>query len=113
MDPSDVPSAFRQTIVMREHEIRRNRSNVVTTIAGQNSRAVVLPELSVGQAVSHAVVLAICCFISYTIITDILARLVPRDDELLGGMWAVIATIFVFRYSYEESARAALSRTSA
>jgi len=28
-------------------------------------------------------------------------------------MWAVIATIFVFRYSYGESVRAALSRTSA
>jgi len=67
----------------------------------------------VRQAVSHAVVLAICCFVSYTIITDILARLVPRDDDLLGGMWAVIATIFVFRCSYEESARAALSRVSA
>jgi len=38
---------------------------------------------------------------------------VPRDDELLGGMWAVVATIFVFRYSYDESVRAALSRTSA
>jgi uncharacterized membrane protein YgaE (UPF0421/DUF939 family) len=28
-------------------------------------------------------------------------------------MWAVVATIFVFRYSYEESKRAALSRLSA
>jgi len=28
-------------------------------------------------------------------------------------MWAVIATIFVFRYCYGESVRAALSRTSA
>jgi uncharacterized membrane protein YgaE (UPF0421/DUF939 family) len=28
-------------------------------------------------------------------------------------MWAVVATIFVFRYSYDESVRAALSRTSA
>jgi uncharacterized membrane protein YccC len=87
--------------------------NVVTTIEGQNSRTARPLESPVGQAVSHGVVLAICCFISYTIITDILARLVPRDDELLGGMWAVVATIFVFRYSNEESARAALSRTSA
>jgi uncharacterized membrane protein YccC len=28
-------------------------------------------------------------------------------------MWAVIATIFVFRYSYENTLRSALSRTSA
>jgi len=42
-----------------------------------------------------------------------LSRFVPRDDELLGGMWAVVATIFVFRYSYDESVRAALGRISA
>ena len=35
---------------------------------------------------------------------------VSRDDDLLGGMWAVVASIFVYRYSYEESAGAALSR---
>ena len=68
-----------------------------------------------GQSVLHGVVLAICCVLSYEIITDLLvfSRFVPRDDELLGGMWAVVATIFVFRYSYDESVRAALSRTSA
>jgi len=59
--------------------------------------------------------LAICCFLSYEIIVYLLtfSRFVPRDDELLGGMWAVVATIFVFRHSYEDSARAALGRTSA
>ncbi len=67
------------------------------------------------KAVSHGVLLSICCLVSYKIITDLLffSRFVPRDDELLGGMWAVVATIFVFRYSYDESVRAALSRTSA
>ena len=68
-----------------------------------------------GQSVLHGVVLAICCVLSYEIITDLLvfSRFVPRDDELLGGMWAVVATIFVFRYSYDESVHAALSRISA
>ena len=68
-----------------------------------------------GQSVSHGVALAVCCFLSYKIIIGLitLSRFVPRDDELLGGMWAVVATIFVFRYSYEESVRAALSRISA
>jgi uncharacterized membrane protein YccC len=67
------------------------------------------------QAVGHGVALAICCVVSYSIITNVLAaaRFVPRDDEFLGGMWAVIATIFVFRHSYEDSAGAALSRISA
>jgi uncharacterized membrane protein YfcA len=68
-----------------------------------------------GQSVSHGVALAVSCLLSYEIITDLLAwsRVAPRDDELLGGMWAVVATIFVFRYSYDESVRAALSRMSA
>jgi Fusaric acid resistance protein-like len=69
----------------------------------------------IGQSASHGLALAVCCFLSYEIITDLLAlsRFVPRDDELLGGMWAVVATIFVFRYSYDESVRAALGRISA
>jgi uncharacterized membrane protein YgaE (UPF0421/DUF939 family) len=67
------------------------------------------------QAASHGVLLGICCLLSYKLITGLLAlsQFLPRDDELLGGMWAVIATIFVFRYSYGESVHAALSRTSA
>lgn len=68
-----------------------------------------------GQAVTHGVLLGLCCLLSYKIITGLLmvVRFVPRDDELLGGMWAVVSTIFVFRYSYEESLHVALSRTSA
>jgi uncharacterized membrane protein YgaE (UPF0421/DUF939 family) len=67
------------------------------------------------QKISRAVLLAVCCLLSYKIITVLLtvSRFVPRDDELLGGMWAVVATIFVFRESYEESTSAALMRTSA
>jgi uncharacterized membrane protein YccC len=91
-----------------------NQKNVVTTIPGQNRRATAPKTSRIGQAVGHGVALAICCLLSYWIITNILAavQLMPRDHEFLGGMWAVIATILVFRFSYEESARAALSRIS-
>jgi uncharacterized membrane protein YgaE (UPF0421/DUF939 family) len=60
----------------------------------------------------HGLTLSILCVISYALITHTLAHVfsVSRDDDLLGGMWAVVATIFVYRYSYEESAGAALSR---
>jgi hypothetical protein len=34
-------------------------------------------------------------------------------DDQLGGVWAVIATVFVCRFSYHESIVAALSRISA
>jgi uncharacterized membrane protein YccC len=53
--------------------------------------------------------------ISYWLITHILANTysISRDDDLLGGMWAVAATVFVCRYSHAESVRAALSRMAA
>jgi uncharacterized membrane protein YccC len=63
----------------------------------------------------HALTLKILCVISFWLITHALAHMfsVSRDDDLLGGMWAVAATVFVYRYSYEESAGAALSRMRA
>jgi uncharacterized membrane protein YccC len=63
----------------------------------------------------HSVTLSILCVISYWLITNMLARAfsISRDDDLLGGMWAVVATVFVYRYGYEESVGAALSRMGA
>ena len=67
------------------------------------------------NTVFRAMMLAISCVISFWLITHILVRVysISRDDDLLGGMWAVVATIFVFRHGYAESAGAALSRMSA
>jgi hypothetical protein len=50
--------------------------------------------------------------ITYWLITRMLAHMisVSRNEDLLGGMWAVVATVFVYSYSYEESVAAALSR---
>jgi uncharacterized membrane protein YccC len=44
-----------------------------------------------------------------------LARIhsVSRADDVLGGIWAVIATVFVYRTSYDGSATAALGRMAA
>jgi Fusaric acid resistance protein-like len=84
--------------------------------AEERSSPTTTPQPSgLGQAVIRGVLLAACCLVSYAVITYILvaARIVSRDDELLGGMWAVIATIFVFRFTYQESVTAALSRMSA
>jgi len=68
-----------------------------------------------GRTVAQGVELAVACLISYALITELLARAysVSREDDLLGGMWAVIATVFVYRESYQKSMRAALSRMSA
>src|SRR6202789_2536963 len=70
---------------------------------------------SPGRAVGQGVELAVACLISYALITKILIRVysVSREDDLLGGMWAVIATVFVYRESYQRSMKAAFSRMSA
>src|SRR4029077_12241280 len=52
---------------------------------------------------AYAVDMAVACGISYTIITQILVPFVDRSDVLLGGMWAVVATTFVFRESREST----------
>ena len=60
--------------------------------------------------------LAIACLASYLLATRLLSHLYvssPKDDDLLGGMWAVIATIFVTRDSYQQSLSAAASRMGA
>ena len=58
----------------------------------------------------YAVFMAIACGVSYTIITQVLVPFVDRSDDLLGGMWAVVATIFVFRESRESTLSAGLAR---
>jgi hypothetical protein len=53
-------------------------------------------------AVVECVVLAMACLITYGLATHLLSRVysLSRDDDLLGGMWAVLATIFVLCLIY-------------
>jgi uncharacterized membrane protein YccC len=66
-------------------------------------------------AVVQCVVLAVACLITYWLATQLLSHVhsVGRDDDLLGGMWAVLATIFVLRDSFGKSVAAAVSRMAA
>jgi Fusaric acid resistance protein-like len=58
--------------------------------------------------------LALAALVSYEVTTRILSSAISsRDDQMLGGMWSVVATLFVCRESYKESVSAALSRTAA
>ncbi|HEX4216501.1 MAG TPA: FUSC family protein [Candidatus Dormibacteraeota bacterium] len=68
-----------------------------------------------GRAVVDAAGLAAACLVTYLLITDIVVRINPFLDSngLLGGMWAVVATIFVYRDTYQQSVVAALSRMAA
>jgi uncharacterized membrane protein YccC len=69
----------------------------------------------VRKVLGQSVALAIACLVSYALTAQLLARAyaVSRSDDLLGGLWAVIATIFVFRFSSEQSIAAAVSRMAA
>jgi len=74
-----------------------------------------LRHIDAGKVVFRAAILAISSAICFWVMTNLLGSVysISRDDDLLGGMWAVIATIFVYRESIEESTGAALSRMSA
>jgi uncharacterized membrane protein YccC len=74
----------------------------------------ILPEASDASLSSWDVVyalnMAIACLISYWIMTHILSRFVDRSSDFLGGMWAVAATVFVFRESQVRSLSAGIGR---
>ena len=74
-----------------------------------------LSRAEVQAAVLDCTVLAVACLISYWLVTHLLSRfyVASKADDLIGGLWAVIATIFVSRDSYADSITAAVSRISA
>ena len=65
--------------------------------------------------VFYAVAMSIACAVSYAIITELLVLVHPVDEatRLLGGMWAVVATVFVFRESRTSSLSAGVARFGA
>jgi uncharacterized membrane protein YccC len=58
----------------------------------------------------YALNMAIACLVSYWMITHILSRSVDRPSDFLGGMWAVAATVFVFRETRGRSLSAGIAR---
>ena len=67
------------------------------------------------EAVLDSTVLALACLATFWVASGLLPHLytVPPADHPLGGMWAVISTIFVFRESHTGSRSAAVSRVAA
>jgi uncharacterized membrane protein YccC len=60
----------------------------------------------------HSVALALSSLLTYWVVTSLLDKVyfVSHSDDLLGGMWAVVAALFVYRYSYQQSFSAAMHR---
>jgi uncharacterized membrane protein YccC len=57
----------------------------------------------------------VACLLAYWLVGDLRSHVYSqsRADDLVGGLWAVIATVFVFRDSYQHSVTAAVSRVQA
>jgi uncharacterized membrane protein YgaE (UPF0421/DUF939 family) len=60
--------------------------------------------------VTYALNMGIACLITYWIMTHILSRFVDKPSDFLGGMWAVVATVFVFRETRVRSLSAGIAR---
>jgi uncharacterized membrane protein YccC len=59
----------------------------------------------------YALELTLACLAAFWIVTGILRPFVENTaDNLLGGMWAVVATVFVFRDTRDQSLSAGISR---
>jgi uncharacterized membrane protein YccC len=61
----------------------------------------------------HACDMAFACAISFLVATELLGGFTDRSDMLLGGMWATVATVFVFRETRGGSLTAGISRLAA
>src|ERR1700693_2933498 len=60
--------------------------------------------------VVYALALTIASLSAYVITYYILEPFVNQPNDFLGGMWATIATVFVFREARNPSLRAAVAR---
>lgn len=61
----------------------------------------------------YALEMTIACAISYWITTSGLTAFVDKPSDFLGGMWAVVATVFVFRDTRSNSLSAGFARLMA
>jgi uncharacterized membrane protein YccC len=68
----------------------------------------------VREAVLDSALLAVASLASYWLVADLLSGLhaVSRTQDIIGGLWAAIATIFVSKSSYQQSVAAAVSRVA-
>lgn len=62
------------------------------------------------EDIGYSLAMALTCLISYTLMTRLLNALVEGHPDLVGGMWAAVATAFVFRDSRQQSVAAGIGR---
>src|SRR5262245_1982597 len=66
-------------------------------------------------ALVQSIALALGSLATYSLVTNALAGVhsLSHADDLIGGLWAVLATVFVVRATYDESVAAAKTRGAA
>jgi uncharacterized membrane protein YgaE (UPF0421/DUF939 family) len=67
------------------------------------------------HTLTSTVALALGCLVSFWLVSNALADVhsLSRSDDLIGGLWAVLATVFVFRGTPRESVAAGWTRVAA
>lgn len=58
----------------------------------------------------YALDMALACLVSYWISTHVLSPFVDKPVALLGGIWAAVTTVFVFRETRTDSLSAGIGR---
>ena len=83
--------------------------------SGPRSPSGASTKVPVWTAVADSVLLAVASLVSYWFTTSVLSSIhsVSAVDDVVGGLWALIATIFVLRQSYDQSITLGLTRVLA
>lgn len=84
-------------------------SNTTSQFSRRVSGMIQMERLSKADVV-YTLALTIASLIAYVITYSILEPFVNRPNDFLGGMWATITTIFVFREARNLSLRAGMAR---
>jgi uncharacterized membrane protein YccC len=69
----------------------------------------------VRTGIGYSIALTIASYVSCWLAVHVLSRFhsISHVDDVIGGMWAVIAAVFVYRTSHQESVAAGTSRSVA
>jgi putative flippase GtrA len=91
------------------------RSSPAGPTKSSNSRKRTFETSGASEVVIHGAALGVACFVSYELTAHLLRGVhsVAPSDDLLGAMWAVLATVFVYRGRQTETSAAAISRLAA
>lgn len=68
------------------------------------------PDKLTAWDVVYSLNMAIACLLTYWIMTYLLSGFVDQASDFLGGMWAVVAVVFVFRDTRARALSAGLAR---